>query len=90
MIKIQSKFCQDKLFGHSQKLYFHWNFRNIHACSQQKHNQTYGVMAGGEWALVSVQLKDAGTSHGTVVAVVRIMANEAAICRALFLLFTHS
>ena len=71
MIKIQSKFCQDKLFGHSQKLYFHLNFRNIHACYQQKHNQTYGVTAGGEWALVSVQLKDAGTSHSeTVVAVV--------------------
>ena len=63
---ILSKFCQNKLFGYSQKLYFHENFRNTHACFQQKHNQTYGVLAGGEWALVSVQLKDAGTSHGTV------------------------
>ena len=60
MIKIVSKFCQNKLFA------FFENFRNTHACFQQKHNQTYGVLAGGEWALVSVHLKDAGTSHGTV------------------------
>ena len=72
-------FAKISFFGLSRKLYFLENFSNIHACFQQKHNQTYGVLAGGEWALVSVPLKDAGTSHGTVRQcwLVWIMANEA-------------
>ena len=65
----KSKFCcQNELF--SLNMTFSVEFQEYppmhNACFQQKHNQTYGVLAGGEWALVSVPLKDAGTSHSTV------------------------